>query len=155
MLHRKLLAWRHDPISKNLFETISLPSRATPSNIKIVYTSLMAAGLLCTYAAMKILLNCVIIQLCGPDAMKFQIENEGMADQICQSYEYSVAYAPLGNKYMDFALRVAYHVLVDESKREWTLQAINEVIDPLRTNDDVKVTGKDIEESFDYLKYSY
>lgn len=52
---------------------------------------------------------------------------------------------------MNFSLRIACHVIVDHERREWIIRTINEIANPLRSNNDVKVTIMDIETSFGYL----
>jgi hypothetical protein len=98
----EIITWRKTPAYQEMFETTTdLLSTA------ITYTSNRAAALLCTYAAMSILVNGVLSGLPGSASDIYQAQSRVLAEQVFKSQSYSLGYAPLGNSYMNFAIKVA------------------------------------------------
>ena len=109
--------------------------------------------MLCTYASMLILLNCVILQLEGSCSIASP-ENLTLAEQLCQSYEFSTNYSPFGNCYMSFALRAAYLVIQDPEKKAWIVQTMISMKKPPvghRNTSDVAEVAKELGTYFEYL----
>jgi len=77
--------------------------------------------------------------------------NLRLARQICQSYNCSRNFCPVGNPATDFAFRVAY-LVPDEGMREWILKKMNEMARPLGGGCEHVVKAAELE-CFDYLKY--
>lgn len=113
-LRKDMQTWRKMPAYQDMFEIVTVPCSEDSLSMTISYMSNKAAALLCTYAAMSILLNGVLSDLDISDPSAFQAESRILAEQICRSHSYSLEYAPLGNCYMNFALRVALEFLVSD-----------------------------------------
>jgi hypothetical protein len=52
------------------------------------------------------------------------IENESLADEICQSYPFDLANTPLGSSYRKYHLQIALSVVVTMEKREWIVEVM-------------------------------
>lgn len=122
------------------------------SQANIVYTSKKAVYLLCTYAAMMVLINCALLVLSDPQASLYQLDNLMLAKQVCQSYEYSKNCSPTGSLAMDFAFRAAY-LIPDAQQKEWIVEKMNEMASPLGGSRAIDVEAADLESCFDYLRY--
>ncbi|EPE34280.1 Zn2/Cys6 DNA-binding protein [Glarea lozoyensis ATCC 20868] len=101
-LREEMTIWRRTPAYQESFETTT-----DPLSTAIIYTSNRAAALLCTYAAMSILINGVVCKFSGSAGDSYKAESRAFAEQIFNSQYYSLGYAPLGNSYMNFAIKVA------------------------------------------------
>ncbi|EED22448.1 conserved hypothetical protein [Talaromyces stipitatus ATCC 10500] len=149
-LRNDLQKWRDAPGHAELFCTTTCPSTEF-FEFNLNYTSRNAAELLCTYAAMMILLNSALLVLSHSKIPLYKLQNLMLAKQICQSYEYSRVCSPVGSLAMDFAFRVAY-VVPDASQKKWIVEKMNEMASPLGGPRHTDVEETELESCFDYLK---
>jgi hypothetical protein len=145
LLRQNLQTWRENPAYAELFHTIFLQDN-------LIYTCNKAVALLCTYAAMMILINCTLLLLPDSETRLYRLQNVKLAKQICQSYEYSREHSPVGSLAMDFAFRVAY-LVPDARQREWIVEKMDEMASPLGGSRDTDVKIAELERCFHYLRY--
>ncbi|KAH8812535.1 hypothetical protein F5884DRAFT_312495 [Xylogone sp. PMI_703] len=150
-LRHDLQTWRCAPAYVELFHTTTCPSGEF-FETSLIYTCKNAVYLLCTYAAMMLLLNSALLVLSDSKTPTYRLENLMLAKQICQSYEYSKSCAPVGSLAMDFAFRVAY-LVPDAQQKEWILEKMNDMASPLGSPRHTDVEEAELETCFDYLRY--
>jgi hypothetical protein len=151
LLCQDLQRWRDTPAYAELFHTSTHPSTEFLQT-NLIYKSNKAVSLLCTYAAMMILINSALLQLSDSETFLYRLENLMLSKQICQSYEYSRNNSLVGSLAMGFAFRVAY-LVPDVQQREWIVEKMNEMASPLGGSRGIEVRAAELESCFDYLKY--
>ncbi|RDW82468.1 hypothetical protein BP6252_03580 [Coleophoma cylindrospora] len=151
-LHR----WKQSLDPNDLPRTCKPASPNPCFSIRFTYRSNKVAGMNCTYAAMVILLNYSLIHLLDNDSAKLRDENDEFSMLICQSYDYCAKFAPFGNLYYKFILKVAYLVIKQEEKRSWIRDILHDMTVATRVFRNQKAgreRGQDLCMGFGYLSH--
>ena len=151
ILRHDLRVWRENPEYVNLFHTSTLQTCGFPG-ANLCYKSNKAVSLLLTCAAMMILINAALLLLSDSEMSIFRQENLMLAKQICQSYECSRKFSPVGSLAMDFAFHVAY-LVPNEQLKGWIVEKLSEMASPLGAASHTGVIAAELENCFDYLRY--
>jgi hypothetical protein len=167
-LREDLQTWRCTPAYAKLFHTTSWPSVESFCGTNLIYTSRNAVNLLCTHAAMVVLLNSALLvllsnsetdiyqlenlTLSNSETDIYQLENLTLSKQICQSYEYSRRCSLVGSLAMDFAFRVAY-IVPNTQQKKWIVEKMNEMANPLGGPRHTEIEEAELDCCFDYLRY--
>ncbi|KUJ21260.1 uncharacterized protein LY89DRAFT_715501 [Mollisia scopiformis] len=150
-LRNDLLIWRFDPAYTELFHTISHHAEGFLEK-SIIYTSSKSLSLLITYSAMMILINAALLVLSGVEAFDHRAENLVLARQICQSYENSRKFLPVGSVAIDFSFRAAY-LVSDSEQRGWIAEKLCKMQSSLCRWQDDQTIVVELDSCFDYLAY--